>query len=113
MQARARGRAGRSARAARAGAAASGPRRAPLNRRPGAKTTHTPARVLAKVDDVSEEGVRSGQAKGPTGEYEAGGDVYVVESTPLSSGVKKHTILIFVSDESGIINRVSSVFSRR
>jgi len=47
------------------------------------------------------------------GNSEVGGDVYVVESTPLSSGVKKHTILVFVSDESGIINRVSSVFSRR
>jgi len=44
---------------------------------------------------------------------ERGGDVYLVERVPLSEGVKKHTLLIFVGDESGIINRVSGVFSRR
>jgi len=41
------------------------------------------------------------------------GDVYLVERRPLSEGVLKHTLLVFVSDESGIINRVSGVFSRR
>ena len=34
---------------------------------------------------------------GATGE----GDVYLVDTKPLSEGVKKHTVLIFVTDESG------------
>jgi len=32
---------------------------------------------------------------------------------PLEDGVRKHTISIFVADESGIINRIAGVFSRR
>ena len=41
-----------------------------------------------------------------------GGDVYMAPQ-PLEEGVRKHTISIFVADESGIINRIAGVFSRR
>jgi len=40
-------------------------------------------------------------------------DVYLSDLRPLDEGVKKHTIAIFVSDESGLINRVAGVFARR
>ncbi|GMH33637.1 hypothetical protein BSKO_01471 [Bryopsis sp. KO-2023] len=40
-------------------------------------------------------------------------DVYVYETKPLEEGESKHTLSVFVADESGIINRVAGVFARR
>ena len=40
-------------------------------------------------------------------------DVYVYEPEPLEEGVRKHTLSVFVADESGLINRVAGVFARR
>ena len=44
---------------------------------------------------------------------EEGYDVYVYEPEPLEEGVRKHTLSVFVADESGLINRVAGVFARR
>ena len=76
-------------------------------RRDEKKRTLPPVALKATVEDESRTGgMEDGDEKGD-------GDVYLVEHRPLSEGVKKHTVLVFVSDESGIINRVSGVFSRR
>ena len=42
-----------------------------------------------------------------------GYDVYVYEPQALEEGVRKHTLSVFVADESGLINRVAGVFARR
>jgi acetolactate synthase I/III small subunit len=43
-----------------------------------------------------------------------GYDVYVQnEEVRLEKGVRKHTLSVFVADESGLINRVAGVFARR
>lgn len=39
--------------------------------------------------------------------------MYVASPRRLSEGIEKHTISVFVADESGIINRVAGVFARR
>ena len=78
-----------------------------------------PRRLKATLEESGE--TKSGntpsggpdEQKGGVKSKDRQGDVYLVDTTPLGEGMKKHTILIFVSDESGIINRVSSVFSRR
>ena len=41
-------------------------------------------------------------------------DVYAAAEPPrLEEGVRKHTLSVFVADESGLINRVAGVFARR
>jgi len=60
--------------------------------------------VAAVASAASEGGAGAGA--------EGGGDVYMAPQ-PLEEGVRKHTISIFVADESGIINRIAGVFSRR
>jgi acetolactate synthase regulatory subunit len=40
-------------------------------------------------------------------------DVAIYDTRTLEEGVRKHTISIFVADESGLINRVAGVFARR
>ena len=42
-----------------------------------------------------------------------GYDVYIYEPERLEEGVRKHTLSVFVADESGLINRVAGVFARR
>jgi len=76
---------------------------------------HRAARVPQRAAVEKEGGPRGeNQASFSSSMDESGdGDVYLVERRPLSEGVLKHTLLVFVSDESGIINRVSGVFSRR
>ena len=76
---------------------------------------HRAARVPRRAAVEKEGGPRGeNQASFSSSMDESGdGDVYLVERRPLSEGVLKHTLLVFVSDESGIINRVSGVFSRR
>jgi len=78
-------------------------------RAPGTLPRQAPkhdVRLLAPHASVSQESVADPEGKGE-------GDVYIVDRKPLSEGIKKRTILVFVADESGIINRVSGVFARR
>ena len=75
---------------------------------------HRAARVPQRAAVEKEGGPqRENQASFSSMDESGDGDVYLVERRPLSEGVLKHTLLVFVSDESGIINRVSGVFSRR
>ena len=75
---------------------------------------HRAARVARRAAVEKEGGPRGeNQASFSSMDESGDGDVYLVERRPLSEGVLKHTLLVFVSDESGIINRVSGVFSRR
>lgn len=39
--------------------------------------------------------------------------MYAYEPERLEVGVRKHTLSVFVADESGLINRVAGVFARR
>lgn len=39
--------------------------------------------------------------------------MYAYEPQPLPEGERKHTLSVFVADESGLINRVAGVFARR
>lgn len=53
------------------------------------------------------------QAGAAPGAGAEGYDVYVYQPQPLEEGVRKHTLSVFVADESGLINRVAGVFARR
>lgn len=46
-------------------------------------------------------------------EESAAEGVYAFDAQPLEEGVRKHTLSVFVADESGLINRVAGVFARR
>jgi acetolactate synthase-1/3 small subunit len=53
------------------------------------------------------------QAQAASTDKKEGYDVYVYEPERLEEGVRKHTLSVFVADESGLINRVAGVFARR
>jgi len=53
------------------------------------------------------------QVQAASTDKKEGYDVYVNEPEPLQKGVRKHTLSVFVADESGLINRVAGVFARR
>lgn len=52
-------------------------------------------------------------AASPLASVDRGNDVYAYEPERLEEGVRKHTLSVFVADESGLINRVAGVFARR
>ena len=85
----------------------------------GARIRAAPHEVRRRCEDAPKHRTTTTRRRAVSeergnGNNESGdGDVYLVERRPLSEGIQKNTILIFVSDESGIINRVSGVFSRR
>jgi len=53
-------------------------------------------------------------SQGAETEEMSGGDVYVAETPSyLEEGLERHTISVFVGDETGLLNRVVGVFARR
>ena len=85
------------------------------------KTTRNDRRVEVRgAKDDSESDIDTGIAVGdqdgwsPTSYDGTGstGDVYAGPAK-LSGGLRRHTILVYVADETGMINRVAGVFARR
>ncbi|GAB4822785.1 hypothetical protein N2152v2_009831 [Parachlorella kessleri] len=68
---------------------------------------------LVQVPCTQVAAAASPQEAAPVAEQEYAPDVYASEPQRLETGVRKHTLSVFVADESGLINRVAGVFARR
>jgi acetolactate synthase-1/3 small subunit len=72
------------------------------------------ARSSARGDDDDLDRGRTGDGLAPTSYDGTGstGDVYAGPAK-LAGGLRRHTVLVYVADETGMINRVAGVFARR
>ena len=72
------------------------------------------ARSSAREEDDDLDLGRTGDGLAPTSYDGTGstGDVYAGPAK-LAGGLRRHTVLVYVADETGMINRVAGVFARR